>query len=137
MTEPVAYPRHPAHLDPYIEVLGPELAVRFLIEFGGARMYFPEDPKGKSRAEAMIGADALRRIGQRLTSNRPDIPIANTWLVQAMTAEGKGTWEICNTLRITIKTVREARKARKDLPPQDTELSELPLFAAAKRSAKD
>lgn len=135
MSQRAAYPRHPAHLDPFVEELGPELAVRFLIEFGGARLYFPDDPKGKSRAEQLIGADALRRLGQRMSQNRAEIPMARTWLIQALAAEGKGTSEICRLLRVTARTVRSARKDMKALPAPSTELSELPLFAAARKSS--
>ncbi|MBY6117443.1 helix-turn-helix domain-containing protein [Mameliella alba] len=134
MKEPVAYPRHPAHLNVFVEELGPELAVRFLIQFGGARLYFPDDPKGKSQAEALIGANALRRLGQRMLQNRAEIPTGTTWVIQALAAEGKGTSEICRILRVTARTVRSARKAMKVLPPPTNELPELPLFAAARNS---
>lgn len=135
MSDRVAYPRHPAHLDAFVEELGPELAVRFLIAFGGARLYFPDDPKGKSRAEALVGADALRRLGARLPQKRAEIPTATTWVIQALAAEGKGTSEICRTLRVTARTVRSARKAMKALPPPTADLPELPLFAVARKSS--
>lgn len=138
MTIPTAYPRHPAHLDAFVEELGPEMAVRFLIAFGGARLYFPNDPRGRSRAEALIGADALRRLGQRMPSMKSEIPIANTWLIQALTAEGKGTAEICGMLRVsarTVKSVRQDLRRRPLLAPPPPEampsLSDLPLFAAS------
>jgi hypothetical protein len=141
VTIPVAYPRHPAHLDAFVEELGPAMAVRFLIEFGGARLYFPNDPRGRSRAEALIGADNLRRLGQRMPSMKSEIPIANTWLIQALTAEGKGTADICRLLRVsarTVKSVRRDLRRRQLLAPPAPDavptLSDLPLFAAARKS---
>lgn len=104
------YPRHPAHLDPFVEELGPELAVRFLIAFAGCTLYFPDDPKGRSRAEGLIGAERLKVLGQRMRSNRAEIPVPRTWLILALTAEGKSTAEICRALKVTATTVKRARR---------------------------
>lgn len=110
------YPRHPAHLDPYIEVLGPELAVRFLIEFGGTPAYFPDDPKGKSAAEALIGPERLRALGARMPSNWAEIPMPRPWLIRALDAEGKSVAAICRLLHTSStnvkKQLRLAKKAQ-------------------------
>lgn len=109
----VCYPRHPAHLDPYVEVLGPSLAVRFLIAFGGCPLSFPDDPKGKSMAEAMIGPERLRALGQRMADNRVSVPMPRPWLILALSAEGKDTAEICRILKTTQRNDCAARnKAR-------------------------
>ncbi|KHQ53003.1 hypothetical protein [Mameliella alba] len=114
----IRYPRHPAHLDPYIEVLGPELAVSFLVMFGGAPLYFPDDPMGRSSAEHLIGAVRLRELGQRMPSNRVAIPMPKNWLIRALHAEGLSMPQICRTLKTSHsnvkRTLREARQGRYD-----------------------
>ena len=108
------YPPHPAHLDPYIEVLGARMTVQFLLEFGGTpSLYFPNDPRGKSAIEAMIGPEALRALGQRLPSQRANVPVARTWMIHALTAEGRRRAEVCRLLRCSAETVRRSLK----LPP--------------------
>ncbi|CUH80717.1 hypothetical protein [Tropicibacter naphthalenivorans] len=103
----IRYPRHPAHLDAYVEVLGPALAVRFLIAFGGCPMYFPDDPKGRSMAEALIGPARLQALGQRMPSRSIEIPVPRVWLILALKAEGKGIAEICRTLKTTSRNVKD------------------------------
>ena len=104
----INYPKPSAQLAPYVEVLGPELAIRFLLHFGGSRLYFPERPNGKSIAEGVIGADNFGRLakvlGARLTSR---VPIGNRWLVAALAAQGKSIGEIARTVRATDVSVQK------------------------------
>ncbi|WP_299370466.1 helix-turn-helix domain-containing protein [uncultured Tateyamaria sp.] len=131
------YPPHPAHIDAFVSALGPALAVEFLIQFAGCSLYFPDDPKGRSEAEALIGRDRLIRLGEMLPNRRHEIPIPRTWLVHALDAEGHTTAEIIRKLRCSRTTVQNARKllpnratpapepiSRDDIP----EGGQLPLF---------
>ncbi|MGH1416879.1 MAG: helix-turn-helix domain-containing protein [Pelagimonas sp.] len=106
----IDYPRHPAHLTPYVETLGAELTVRFLIALGGCDMYFPGDPKGKSKAEELVGPERLKRLGQAMPSNRSRIPLPRVWLVHALQAEGRTVPETCRILKTTNVTVRNSLK---------------------------
>ncbi|WP_425072564.1 helix-turn-helix domain-containing protein [Sagittula sp. S175] len=130
MTDRVAYPRHPAHIDDFVDVLGPALTVTFLVEMGGCRMYFPNDPKGKSLAESVIGAEALRELSRRMPSNRRELPLPKDWLIRALHAEGKSPAEICRILKTTDRNVRETLASPglpepvRALPP----IEDLPLF---------
>lgn len=127
MTEPVAYPRHPAHLDPYIEVLGPRMAVSFLVMFGGSSLYFPDDPRGRGAAEQLIGADKLRALGSRMPSNRAEIPMPRSWLIRALHAEGLSIGQICRALKTSSTNVKKTlRKAGEAKPPSDPD--QLSLF---------
>jgi hypothetical protein len=109
MTAPlpsVRYPRPPANLEPYVAVLGPDLAIDFLLRFGGARLYVPSQPGGRSAAEKMIGAERLRllslRLGERLTHR---VPIGNRWIVAALAARGASVGDIARTVRVTDVSV--------------------------------
>ena len=110
------YPRHPAHLDAYIEVLGPELAIRFLIEFGGAPMYFPNDPAGRSAAEQMIGAQRLRNLGARMMAQKTEIPMPRNWLIRALHAEGRSVSQISRILKTTSSNVKRSLREAKQRP---------------------
>ncbi|MFZ7089846.1 helix-turn-helix domain-containing protein [Primorskyibacter sp. 2E233] len=109
----IRYPRHPAHIDAYVEVLGPSVAVRFLIAFGGTPLYFPDDPCGRSQAEALIGAAQLRELSARMPSNRAEVPMPKNWLIRSLHAEGLSVSQICRTLKTTStnvkRTLRDAR----------------------------
>jgi hypothetical protein len=128
MTDRVAYPRHPAHLDPYIEVLGHELAVTFLIAMGGCRARFPSDPGGRSYAEALIGPEALRELSRRMPSEIREIPFPRSWLIRALHAEGMTHGQICRALKTSDRNVRETLADRSWSPARQEPLDDLPLF---------
>jgi hypothetical protein len=104
----IRYPKPSAHLAPYVEVLGPEIAIVFLLRFGGSRLYFPDRPGGRSNAEAVIGPENFQRLasvlGSRLTNR---VPIGNRWLVAALAAQGKSIGEIARTVRATDVSVHK------------------------------
>ncbi len=100
------FPKPPATVAVYYEVLGPELTVDFLLTFGGAELYIPENLKGRSWLEKLIGADnvkALYHEGHRL---QPRVPLASKWLASVMAWQGHSTAEITRRLRIADVTVR-------------------------------
>lgn len=115
MTPPVIkYPRHPAHVAPFVEILGPAKTVAFLIEFGGTEVYMPDNPGGRGEVEKFIGAEALKALGARMNRPNPRLPMPRTWLVHALKAEGQSVTQICRRLKVTDKTVRRCLLATPD-----------------------
>jgi hypothetical protein len=49
------FPKPPAHVQRYVDALGVELTIDFLLNFGGAELFLPADPGGKSEVERVIG----------------------------------------------------------------------------------
>lgn len=92
-------------------MLGPEIAIVFLLQFGGSRLYFPDRPGGRSNAEAVIGPENFQRLasvlGSRLTNR---VPIGNRWPVAALAAQGKSIGEIARTVRATDVSVHAMRR---------------------------
>lgn len=100
-------PKPTAQVEPFYEVLGPELAVDFLLQFGGAELSLSSDPKGRSAVERLIGADkvkALAESGNRAMQKR--IPLAKRWLAQMLHWQGHSGADIARTLRATDVSVR-------------------------------
>jgi L-ascorbate metabolism protein UlaG (beta-lactamase superfamily) len=121
------YPRHPAHLDPFVDVLGHKLAVSFLIMFGGSPIWFSGDPKGRSAAEALIGAEKLRALSARMPVGRAEIPMPKNWLIRALHAEGLSVGQICRALKTSSTNVkRTLRETGADMPASDPD--QLSLF---------
>ena len=54
MTDP-RLPRVPAQVAPYVEVLGVDGAIEFLLAFGGSEIYLTTDPKSRSRVVEVLG----------------------------------------------------------------------------------
>lgn len=77
-------PRPPAHVQPYVDALGAEVAVRFFLRFGGADLYIPRDPKGGSDLAQELGmaaAKALSALATRTTLPRR-VPIPKAWIAR-------------------------------------------------------
>lgn len=107
-------PKPSAQVQPYVDALGAELAVLFLIEMGGAEVYLAATPKGKSQAEALVGAERLAALARHPTLQaKHRVPLANEWLARMLHWQGRGTAEIARQLRLTDTTVRRYIAGRK------------------------
>lgn len=98
-------PKPPAHVEPYVRVLGPELAVQFLLEFGGAELYLAETPKGGSRVEQLLGRDQVAALAGLHLPRR--VPTAKPWISRHLKFTGLSHAEIARRLHTTDVTVRK------------------------------
>ncbi len=106
MTAPAKIPpKPPAHVEPYVRVLGPELAVTFFLEFGGGQLYLAERPKGGSRVEQLLGADQVAALAALHLPRR--VPTAKPWIARHLKFTGLSHQEIARRLHTTDVTVRK------------------------------
>ena len=99
-------PQPTAQVARYVEALGADMAVRFLLAYGGAELYIANDPKGASSHERLIGYDAAKRLAAVAHRLPRRVPLAKRWLVGMLAWQGQSTAEIARTLRITDVTAR-------------------------------
>ncbi|PZU43917.1 MAG: hypothetical protein DI566_13440 [Microbacterium sp.] len=102
-------PPIPAHLQPYVDAMGRQLAVRFFLRFGGAPLYIPENPSSKSALAELIGERAVRRLFEIFDAReaRPArIPVDKKWLARQMRHDGEAVLEIARTLHVSDVMVR-------------------------------
>ena len=84
----------------YVEVLGADLAVEFLLKCGGADLYLPSDPKGNSAVEKLLGYDKLKaRAARRQQARNPDRHPSRGWR-----AASAATDALLNALSSGLKT---------------------------------
>jgi hypothetical protein len=107
MTLPVpAYPKPPAQVEPYFRVLGPDLTVDFLLQFGGAPIYMAENPKGRGQLERLYGSDKAAELAAscgHLFKKR--VPLAKRWLARMLHWKGHTKVQIARTLRASDVSV--------------------------------
>ena len=129
MTErPRFTPKPTAQVEPYVDVLGIDGTVDFLLEFGGAEIYLTTTPKSRSRVVALIGLKKtaeLAAISDRLPRR---VPLAKPWLTAVLKSKGLSNNQIARKLHTTDVSVRDWLK-KFDLPkPGKSDPRQLPLI---------
>ncbi|MCU0905549.1 MAG: helix-turn-helix domain-containing protein [Tabrizicola sp.] len=100
-------PKPTAQVEPFFEVLGPELTVAFLLQFGGAELNLSSAPKGRSTVEKLIGAERVKALAEsRNRAMQKRVPLAKQWLARMLHWQGRPAAEIARTLRATDVSVR-------------------------------
>lgn len=102
----VQYPKPPAHLAPYVDALGYERAIEFLLVFGGARLYIPENPQDGSELVNVIGVSGVKHLAEVRHVLQPEVPLGTPWLARCFRARGMSQAFIARRLRRTECTIR-------------------------------
>ncbi|MEP2705214.1 MAG: helix-turn-helix transcriptional regulator [Roseibium sp.] len=110
----------PAHIEAYVEILGPDLAVEFFLAFGGTEHYFGPSPT-RSMILQLTGRDRLAMLTERLGGGYVNVPIPKVWIAQQLERQGLNRAQIARKLHVDQSTVR---RWFAKLPNPD----QLPLF---------
>ena len=100
-----AMPYPTAQVAPYVDALGAELAVTFLLAYGGAELNLSNDPKGRSAYEALLGYDGAKALSVQPRLQKR-VPLAKRWLAAMLHWQGNSTAAIARQLRASDVSVR-------------------------------
>jgi transposase-like protein len=100
------YPRPPAHIEPYVRILGVESTIEFLLTFGGAEIYLTSSPKRRARLVDMIGAEKAAELAEAISRLKVRVPTAKPWIACCMKTEGLSIAEIARRLHTADNTIR-------------------------------
>ncbi|MCX7559110.1 helix-turn-helix domain-containing protein [Sulfitobacter sp. F26204] len=114
MNSEAKYPIPPAHVQRFVDVLGVETTIDFLLNFGGAELSIPTTPKGKSEVERVIGFEKMQRLSGLSYALKHRIPLGTKWLAQCLSVQGLSTAAIARRLRVTDVTVRKYLHGRNE-----------------------
>lgn len=112
-------PPPPAHIEPYVQVLGVDGAVEFLMNFGGAELYLAPNPKRRSRLVAVVGQAKARELAAACEGMPRRIPVAKQWIASVMRAKGLPVAEIARRLHSSDVSVRSWLKKSGARPAND------------------
>lgn len=109
MTE-LAPPRPPAHIEPFVKVLGVDLTITFLERFGGAELYLAANPTLRSKLVEVIGIEAAERLAaaaERAGGRwQRRVPTGKPWIAQVLHSKGLSKSEIARKLHVSDVAVR-------------------------------
>jgi hypothetical protein len=117
-------PRPPAHVEPYVRILGLDGAIEFLLAFGGSERHIARDPRLRSDIEAVIGADGAAALAEAAMALPRRHPLAKPWMAQVFHARGLSVNEIARKVRVSNVSVRSYLETdrQKRLPPPQPDL---------------
>lgn len=106
-------PRPTAQVAPYVNALGAELAVTFLLHYGGGELYIRTNPNGATDYAALVGVDGARALADHADTMQKRVPLAKSWLTAMLDWQGYSVTEIARKLRISDVSVRARLKAHR------------------------
>lgn len=108
----------PAHVQTYVQILGEDLAVDFLLKFGGAPLYLAKDPKRAEYVE-LIGVERAALLADVLgagTHVKP--PLAKPWIIHKLAERGLARKQIARLVHMDESSVRRIFAAERDRQAQ-------------------
>lgn len=106
-------PRPTAQVEPYVKALGPELAVIFLLHYGGAELFIRTRACDGAEYADLVGGDGARALAEHADKMQRRVPLAKAWLTAMLDWQGYSVTEIARKLRVSDTSVRNMLKARK------------------------
>lgn len=99
-------PKPPAHIAPYVDVLGTEGAIDFFLTFGGSELYLSATPKGRSQLVEKLGRRKAEELAKAIGHLKVRIPTTKPWIARTWRAKGLPVAEIARRLHMTDVSVR-------------------------------
>lgn len=118
--------RPPANIAPYIDVLGVDGTIDFLLEFGGAELYLAANPKGRSRLAKKIGVEKAAQLAAAAEYFPRRVPTAKPFIAAVWRSRGLPVAEIARRLHSSDVAVRGWLKKAAASPKTDPR--QLPLL---------
>ena len=110
------YPLPPAHVQTYVDALGIETTIEFLLNFGGSEVHLSTDPGGNGMVERVIGYEKTKRLAEAQYGLKTRVSLANKWLAQCLYSQGVPVATIALRLRRSDVTVRKYMKGSNAAP---------------------
>lgn len=108
-------PPVPAHLQPWVEALGADLAADVFLKLGGCELSLAAVSRGRSQLADLVGTERATALAAhpRMPAVKAFVPLANRWVAQLLRMRGHSVGDIARRTRVSATTIR---KYVKDIP---------------------
>ena len=103
--------RPPAHVEPYVRLLGEDLAITFFLACGGSRVYLAEKPGAGGLVLEAVGDAGQAALFHEFGPWIPRVPIPSRWMAARWHEAGVPILEIARRLHVSDNTVRRWLRA--------------------------
>jgi hypothetical protein len=100
------WPKPPAHVGPYVNALGHELAADFLLNYGGGEIYLSDTVTSRSSLLKSLSYEQIGYLLVELGIGMHRVPLAPRWVARVLVKKGLPVAQIARKLRKTENTVR-------------------------------
>lgn len=115
----MTFPRRvPAHIQPYVDILGVDGTVEFLMTFGGAELSLRANPR-QGQLVNLLGVERAAALAEAAGHLPRRIPLAKPWIAHQLHERGLSVAEIARTLHVSDVSVRAYLKPRGKRAPPD------------------
>lgn len=123
--------RVPAQISTYVDILGVDGTLTFLLAFGGAELYIAANPKRRSSLVKVVGfenAIALAKVSAKLQAR---VPTSKPWIAAVLKSKGLSVAQIARKLHSSDVAVRGWLKTAGAAQAVDRRQPMLPLFKSS------
>lgn len=97
-----------AQVQPYVDALGLDMAVEFILAFGGSYVYLSTNPQDRSEVAQMLGREAAVAVARRVGAGSRRIHNAKPWLASYFRyMKGMTVNDTARLLHVSDVTVRK------------------------------
>lgn len=110
-------------LDDLARLIGPDLAEKLSVDFGGTRLYIPRNPGQHAPITVSIGIDAARLVGERFGGERCLVPVraGRRARILSLREAGESVSAIARRIGCTERHVYDVLRERRDDRQMDIE----------------
>lgn len=109
-------PRTPIQVKAYVDVLGHDGAIEFLLRFGGADIYLSRNPTSRSQVVEAIGREQAIALAAHPELQDGPVPLAKPWIAKVWYAQGLSKSEIARKMHVSRVTARRFLAAEEPAP---------------------
>lgn len=99
-------PKIPAHIEPFMSVLGIEDGIDFLLQFGGSYVYLSERPQDRSPVAELVGPERAAALARRIGPGSLRVPLGKPFIAAYLRAKNSSVNAIARRLHVSDVTVR-------------------------------
>ncbi|WP_411037695.1 hypothetical protein [Shinella sp. BYT-45] len=97
----------PAHIEPYMTVLGVEGGIEFLLQFGGSYVYLSERPQDRSPVVELVGHEKAAALAKRIGAGGLRVPLGKPFIAAYLRANNWSINAIARRLHVSDVSVRK------------------------------
>lgn len=118
----------PGVLPEMVELIGIADTMKIVEEYGGVRLYIPQDVPPEHPLAALIGLENAQKLAGRFGGERPEIPLVAAVMRQARDIEIRSLWPGLSQRQLALKYKTTERNIRLILGKCERDENQMQLF---------